>query len=202
MIKIWFLTIGMLILVQVAKSQSKFGIKAGVNFASQEKSFSIPQVPSVEKDGKVLVGYQFGGFYKIMLQQRLMLSAEIDFSVIGSRMVLLSPGGTSYNSREKLGYIELPFIIQYQIGRIYFGAGPGVGFKVFSKIKDFEDMDFNISYYQTIDVAANILAGYNLSKTLDLNARYSYGLTNLFENGGYAEVRNRFFNLSFLYALK
>jgi Outer membrane protein beta-barrel domain len=199
--KTFLLIIGIVILSHAASSQSHFGIKAGVNLANQVKTISIPQVPSTTQDTKPFVGYQFGMFYKAKLQERLWLSAEANFSVIGSSMTLVASDGNSYNTQEKLGYIELPFTLQYKIAKIYFGAGPSIGFKVFSKITNFENRSFDIPYYQTMDAGGNILAGYSVSKKLDVNVRYNHGFMNLYKDPGYAKAKNRFFNLSLLYTL-
>ena len=186
----------------IANGQSHFGFKGGLNLANQVKKISIPQVPVTTQDTKPFVGYQVGAFYKTKLHEKLWISAETNFSLIGSGMTLMSNDGKSHDAHEKLGYIELPLTLQYKIGKVYFGAGPGAGFKVFSKITNFENRSFDIPYYQTMDVAGNILAGYSVANKLDVNLRYSHGLTNIYEDTGYGETKNRFFNLSLLYTLK
>ena len=71
-----------------AKSQSRVGLKAGLNLANQTKSISIPQLPNTKLNTEPFVGYQFGIFYKSKLSGSLSLSAETNFSVIGSGMTL------------------------------------------------------------------------------------------------------------------
>jgi len=200
--KTFLLIIGIVVLSHTAKSQSDFGVKAGVNLANQVKTISLPQVPSITQDTKPIVGYQLGAFYKATLHNRLLVAAEANFSVIGSGMTLTTPDGKSYNAHEKLGYIEFPLTIQYKMSKIYFGVGPGVEFKLFSKVTNFEGSSYDIPYYKTLDAAGNLLAGYSVSKKLDLNIRYNQGLVNLYKDPGYTKTNNRFFNLSMLYALK
>lgn len=200
--KTFLLAFAMLMLGYGASGQSRFGLKAGINLANQVKTLSIPQVPSTTQKTRPFVGYQLGAFYKAELHNRFLLSAEANFSVIGSGMTLMTSDGKSYNANEKLGYIELPLTIQYTIGKIYLGAGPSVGFKVFSKITNFENRSYDIPYYRTIDAAGNFLAGYTISKKLDVNIRYSHGLVNLYDDPGYANTKNRFFSLSLLYSMK
>ena len=198
-----FLIIGMIALSQVLKSQPLFGFKAGVNLANQVKTISLPQnTTSIEQDTKFFIGYQLGGFYKLKVHGNLFVSGEVNFSVIGSSMTLFTTDGETHNAHEKLGYIEVPLTIQYRINKIYFGAGPGVGFKIFSKITNFQNSSYDIPYYKTLDAAANVLAGYNVSKKLDVNVRYSHGLVNLFKEAGYAETKNKYFNFSVLYFLQ
>jgi len=200
--RIHLLVSSILLFASAAKGQSQFGFKAGINVANQKKTISIAQVPSSQLDTKPFVGYQLGFFYKTKSYNRFLLTVEANFSVIGSGRTSMAPDGTTYNTHEKLGYIELPVISLYSINKFYFGLGPGIGFKLFSKLTKFENRTFDIPYYKTIDAAVNILAGYKISRKIYANIRYSYGLVNIWEDPGYANTRNRFFNLSILYSLK
>lgn len=200
--KISLLVFGLSLFVYGAKSQSRIGLKAGFNLANQTKTTAIPQVPATKQNTEALVGYQFGVFYKTMLSKNLFLSAEPTFSVIGSSMTLVASDSKSYDTDEKLGYIEFPLTLQYSFNKLYFGAGPSVGLKIFSKLSGFENKTFDITNYKSIDAAGNILVGYGLSNKIDLNARYSHGLMNIIKDPGYAKTNNRFFNLSILFYLK
>jgi hypothetical protein len=166
------------------------------------KTIAIPQLPSFTPSTSPFLGYQLGAFYKTKLANHLSLAAEANFSVIGSSMTLVGENWESYDTNEKLGYIEIPVTIQYEIKKFYFGAGPGVGFNIFSKLKGFEEQTANISDYQTIDASGNVLVGYGLLSKMDINLRYSHGLVNLYKDPGYAVTKNRFFNFSVLYYLK
>ena len=185
-----------------AKSQSRIGLKAGLNLANQTKSISIPQLPSTKLNTEPFVGYQLGVLYKSKLSKSLSLSAETNFSVIGSSMTLTDSDGKIYDTNEKLGYIELPLTLQYSLNKLYFGAGPSIEIKIFSKLVGFENKTFDITSYKSIDAAGNILIGYGLSNKIDLNERYSQGFVNIIKDPGYAKTKNRFFNLSILYYLK
>jgi hypothetical protein len=200
--KTFLLVTGILLFAHAAKSQSQFGVKAGVNLANEEKFIGYPDGSSMKQETKPFVGYQLGAFYKAKLHTRLLLAAEANFSVIGSGMKLSTPDGQVVDAHEKLGYIELPLTIQYKLGKIYLGAGPGIGCKVLSKITNFQDGSYKIPYYRTLDASANALAGFSATDKLDVNVRYSHGLMNLYKGGGSAEAKYKFFNLSILYALK
>ena len=147
------LVFGLLFFVYGAKSQSRIGLKTGLNLANQTKSLSVPQVPISKQNTETLAGYQLGVFYKTMLSKNLSLSAEPAFSLIGSKMILVSPEGKSYDTHEKLGYIELPMTLQYAFNKLYFGAGPSLGLKIFSKLSGFENRTFDITSYKSIDAA-------------------------------------------------
>jgi hypothetical protein len=197
-----FLALALLAVGFAASAQNTFGVKAGINIANQVKTLSIPQVPSTPGDTDPFIGYQLGMFYKADLHHHFTLSTEVNFTVVGSSKTLTASDGKSYKTHEKLGYIEIPLIIQYTVGKLYFGVGPGVGFKVFSKITNFENRSFDITYYQAIDAAVNFLAGIDLSKKLGLDLRYSHGIVNLYKDPGNATARNRCLSLSLLYELK
>lgn len=196
------LAFGLLLFVYGAKSQSRIGLKAGLNLSNQTRTLSIPQVPATKQNTEALVGYQLGVFYKKSLAKNLSLAAEPAFSLIGSSMTLVASDGKSYDTDEKLGYIELPLTLQYMFDKLYFGAGPSVGLKLFSKLSGFENRTFDITSYKTIDAAGNVLVGYGISNKIDLNLRYSHGLINIIKDPGYAKTKNRFFNLSVLFYLK
>lgn len=201
MYKTFLFVIGLLF-GYAANSQAHFGAKAGVNLANQVKTVSIPQTPQIKQDTKLFLGYQVGAFFKAPLSGRLSVSAEPGLSVVGSSMKMTTTDGTSFDAHEKLGYIELPLTLQYKAGKVYFGAGPSAGLKVFAKISGLENRSYDIPYYKNIDAAATVLAGYSLTEKLDLNIRYSHGLVNLFDDPGYADTKNRAAHLSLLYFIR
>lgn len=206
---LFVLMISFILTEQYAISQNTYGIKVGLNLSNQKKTFSTPQNPSTQtQDTKELLGFQFGAFYKIKMNEKLVFSTEVIFSEIGSKtpytteQQVLNPDGIQHYFNDKMGYIEIPLSLQYILNKLYFGIGPSISFKVFSKIKNFETQVYNTTYYKTLDAAANILAGYKFSEKIDLNLRYSYGLLNIHEDHNYVTTKNRFLNLSFLYSLK
>jgi hypothetical protein len=190
----------------VANSQDHLGFSAGLNLSNQAKEVAYPQMPStqIEKTRR-LFGYQFGAFYKKRLHSQLLVSTEANFSLLGSKtkyvteQQLLNPDGKDYYYNEKVGYIQVPVSLQLYLNRVYFGAGPSVGIRLFSKITNFDNGSYNIPFYRTIDAAANILAGYTVSNKMALDVRYSHGLVNVYKEYSYYKTKNRFFNVSLLY---
>lgn len=191
-----------LLFTYTAESQSVFGVKAGVNLANQMKTISIPQVPATSEKTDPVTGYQLGFFYKKQLFKGIKFSAETNFSLIGSSSKLVAPSLTVYYTKEKLGYLDVPLTLQFFLHKFYIGIGPAIGFKLFSKLKGFEDKTFDISHYRTPDVSGTALAGVSLTQRWDANVRYSHGLTNIYKDPGGAVTKNRFFNFSVLYRLK
>ena len=192
-----------------AIGQGTFGLKAGVNLSNQTKTFTTTQNSSAQKqETKPLLGYQVGSFFKAKMSSKLTFSAEVNFSLIGSKTKyvtetqLLNPDGRTHYYNDKLGYIEVPVTVQYNFTRLYVGAGPGIGFKVYSRITNFENRSYQSDLYKALDATANILLGYKVSKKCDVNFRSSHGLLNIHQQHEYAKTKNRFLNLSLLYSLK
>ncbi len=188
-----------------AISQNSLGLKAGINLAHHTTTSTSNIFPHRTMQTKSLNGYQLGIFYKTKISKKLAFSTEANFSVIGSRDLYMylstSPDTTlAYKYiNNKIGYIEVPLMIQYNLKRFYLSAGPSLSFKLFSK----SALSGSTLYYKSFDVAGNLLAGYQISKKCDVNLRYGYGLLDINkDSNGNTKRKNRNLNLSLLYTLK
>jgi hypothetical protein len=207
--KILVLFIALAAFAQNAFCQNTFGLKAGLNLSNQAKTLTTPQNPTSQPhETKPLWGYLVGVFYKVKVNNSWAISAETNFSLVGSKTKylteeqILNPDGVVHYFNDKIGYIEVPIFLQYNLDKVYFGAGPAIAFKVFSKITNFENRASKTPYYNTLDFSANVLMGYQVTKKWGVTFRYSYGLPNIHEENIYVKTKNRFFNLSLLYSLK
>ena len=184
-------------------SQNKVGLKGGANLASQTGFFNS----SKQNPSKSIFGYQFGIFYKYKIDNHWTFSTELNYSLIGSEVFLvteeqiLQPENNHYY-KNRIGYIEIPVTFQYSFGKFYLGAGPAIAVKIFSKLSDFEGREFKTHNYKTLDASANILAGIEVYKNWDVNVRYSYGFLNVMKGNNSINTNNSFYNLSILYTLK
>lgn len=188
-----------------AISQNTLGLKAGINWAYQTNLFTSTTLPRRTMQTKPLLGYHFGIFYKAKISKKLAFSTEANFSLVGAKDLYQSlplDGDTAFVTHyynNKIGNIEVPLMIQYNLNRIYVSAGPSLSLKLFSKSM----LSNNTLYYKSFDVAGNLLAGYHVSKKWDVNLRYSYGLLNINKDPAIAATKkNRYLSLSLLYALK
>lgn len=204
--KIFFLFTILSLCKQNAISQHNYGLKAGLNLSNQVKAFYTFQSSTSHRQyTKPLFGYELGAFYKSTLNAKWAFSVEADFSLIGSKTpflteeLILNGDSVPHYYTDKIGYIAVPITLQYNFNKLYFGFGPGIAFKVFYKIKNFENRTLNSTYLRNLDVVANLLTGYKISKKWDVNMRYSRGLLNIHEHRKYAKTRNSYFNLSMLY---
>ena len=209
--KTFFSVIASLIFVQCAISQNSIGIKAGLNVSGLQRKFTPDKGVGTE-DLKPLLGYQFGLFYKVSVNSKWSVSSEVNFSLVGAKFPYSIDNGFDTSNAEYrnngIGYLEVPIIVQYNIHKFYVGIGPGVAFHLFSNGSDSGSYTTN---HKTVDLSANAVAGYKITKKVHLNLRYSYGLMNIvkddFKNlgGSYnteVSLKNRFFNVSLLYSLK
>lgn len=184
-------------------SQNKVGLKGGVNLANQTGFFNT----SKQNPSKSIFGYQLGIFYKYKIDDHCTFSTEVNYSLIGSEVFLVTedqifqPEDNHYY-KNKIGYIEFPVTLQYSFGKFYLAAGPAIAVKIFSKLSDFENKEFKTRNYKSLDASANILGGIEVYKNWDVNIRYSYGFLNVMKGNNPINTNNRFLNLSVLYTLK
>src|SRR4051794_28454145 len=127
-----------------------------------------------------MLGYQFGVFYKTSPNKKWKVYSELNYSLIGSKIPYLSrsdAADTEYtvlNHNHVISYLEVLIGVQYDIHHFYVALGPSVAFRLFSKLVNVG----KTTGYKAVDMSANLLTGYKITKKFDLNIRYSYGLLN------------------------
>ena len=209
------LQVALLILVlpfsNILFGQTKYGVKAGVNFSDQYKKIRPPGYPVEKDETKPLAGFQLGTFLKHKLNQKFSLATELNFSTIGSKTkylrtdFIVNPDGTIsgpttgyYN--DKIQQIEIPVFLQYNIKQFYLGLGPTIGIKISSKIENYQNNSFNSTYYNSLDFGASSIIGYSVQEKIDLTLKYNYGLINT-DKRDYSIIKNRVVSFSVLYNL-
>ena len=181
----------------MAVSQTKFGIKAGGNIATfTGKSF-------YDVGGRV--GFQAGGFAEIKLSDRNFIQVDLLYSEQGAKVDfkdVLSDGISTltYDEKWKLSYINLPVMFKfYAAQHLFFEAGPQLGVFLNAKSKYTTtlyapELELIGPYdatksgkermsedFKGLDVALNVGFGYDFTDHIFANARYSYGLVNIYE---------------------
>lgn len=192
-----------------ATSQTNFGFKAGANLAAQKKTFIDP-ISATEKTmhTKALIGYHAGVFIQTKLSKSFAFHGEANYTIAGSEVMyitesqILNPDGKTHYYKDKIGYLEVPLLAEYTFSKFHVGIGPGFSFKLFSKISNFENQNYDTHNYKSLDVSGNILLGAQLTRTWGVDLRYSQGLLNR-ERGGnqYKTIGNQF-TISVLYTIK
>ncbi|WP_194766449.1 porin family protein [Tamlana sp. I1] len=167
----------------VNAQEVKFGVKAGVNFAS----FSGDDVEDL--DG--LTGFHVGGVAEIMFSDKFSIQPEIIYSAQGAKSEESETfeGETfEYKSKAKLDYINIPVIAKYYVTEgLSLEAGPQVGFLASAKGKDEVTIDGDTEsdtedlkeYVKGVDFGLGLGLGYKLENGLNFSARYNLGLANI-----------------------
>jgi hypothetical protein len=145
----------------------KFGLKGGVNFAT----FSGKDVENVDSK----TAFHVGVLAEIPLLDKFSLQPELLYSVQGIKE-------NDDIAEFKLNYLQLPLIGKYYVtDEFSLEAGPQVGFLLSAKAKvegegegDIKD-DMNKT-----DFGLNFGLGYTLGNRLNVNARYNFGLSKIY----------------------
>lgn len=177
----------------IANAQSvKFGVKAGVNIATLTGD-------AVADDVSMKVGFNAGGLAEIKFTDMIALQPEVLFSMQGARTVDRTNDIVGNRFEEEssvnLGYINVPVMLKiYPTKSFFLEGGPQVGFLISAKSKneatsnfvdgtsivESETVDIKDNL-KTLDVAFNLGLGYDFTENLFINARYSLGLTNVYD---------------------
>lgn len=140
--------------------KARFGVKGGLNIATIGGA----------NDANALVGFQLGGFAEINVWKKLYIQPELLFSAQGAKF------DGYYGERDytvNLNYINIPVVAKYYITKQFsVEAGPQLGFLVSSE---------NIENEKSVDVGFNLGAGYNFTDNFSVGARYTIGLTSVYD---------------------
>ena len=200
-----------------AFSQVKWGVQGTGNLASTKLTMDGAEMFKKKSN----IGWGVGVVSEIDLGTSLSLRPSLN---------LLQKGGkleSNFNSEDgdgellpsikvdnKFYYAELPVNLVYNVnlasGKIFFGAGPSIGYGLFGKTKATSTNPFDPSEvtteefdafkkeedggagYKRFDFSANAIAGYQSAQGFYVNAGYSLGLNNIVdaeEDGG--SMKNR-----------
>lgn len=158
-----------------------FGIKAGVNIASQ---FSPGSEDVFEV--KSIAGINAGGYYSHFISRVLAVQAELSVSGKGSHW-------REYNysqdeAKDILSYFDLPLLLRYQPAPlINIHAGPQVSYLARAMQYDYSTLLKAAieDYYKPLDFGMVVGVEANLPKNIDLTLRYVRGLISVNTPGGY-----------------
>jgi opacity protein-like surface antigen len=141
-----------------------YGVRAGLNMSNLD----FKPDPNFENTHRN--GFAIGFFGEYDLSETIAIAPEIQFS---------AEGGKSQDLR--IDYIQLPILMKYRFSdRFLVGAGPMAGVKVW----EYEDGYANFAF--------SVLGGveFLITEYIFIDARYSYGLTNVMDNDSTLEAKN------------
>lgn len=148
--------------------ETMYGVRGGAVFSS----LSFDNAVSFENDGRV--GAFFGGFVDWRVSDSFSIMTEAQFSAEGAK-----------DKPYRLGFIQLPVQLRYQIGEIIkIGAGPQFSFVTWTNQDAFTRYMF--SALGSVEVM--------LTDMIFLDARYNHGITNVLKS---EMTDNKAYNRSF-----
>lgn len=181
----------------IAQSEIRFGAKAGVNLTGFHTG------KSANTDN---VLFNIGGLAELNLSESFSLQAELLYNRKGGLFHVRNTGVAQFFSIDtKLDYIDLPIQAKFEfVKNLSLDIGPQIGFLINSKgeiVNSQNDSGEEVEFTNTntVDFALNGGLSFKFNDNLFLQARYSYGLTEIFENERY---KNSVVSLSLGYFFK
>ena len=180
--KVFFIAVLAVFGVTATQAQEvRLGAKGGVNFSS----FAGDGFDAFD-DPEGRTSFHIGAFAEIPLSERFSIQPEVLYS--GQGFDLVSREGAD-DTEVQLDYINVPVMAKvYLIEGLYAEAGPQIGFNVKNEIDSDPDdagsgeIAINEDAINDIDFSVGVGAGYRFNNGLFLNARYNFGLTDVFNN--------------------
>ena len=201
-----------------AFSQVKWGVQASGSL----NSLSVKAEGADMFKKTSTIGFGAGITSEIQLSSQVSLRPSLNLLQKGGKLKSAfddlggEDGGLSFPSIEidnKLYYAELPVTVVYNVnmstGKLFFGAGPSVGYGLFGKTKftstnpfdpsekeeekidAFKKDEDGNSPYKRFSISANALAGYQWNSGLYVNAGYLLGLSNMIESENGESMKSR-----------
>lgn len=153
-----------------ATAQSKLGVgfKIGPSFCNQ---VTTGEGRNVETQN--LTGIHLGIYGNYFILEPLAVQLELHYSQRGSKWSDLQ-----FSGKDKLGYIDIPILIRYQIIEyLNVHVGPNFGFLVSAKQIPDEGEKLDVKeYYNSTDIGLGMGLEGNLPYNINLTLRYVLGL--------------------------
>ncbi len=144
---------------------------------------------------KAVLGAQVGVSLQAGITPHVSLVSELYFFMKGGELKANNPLTTS-NTNIRLYTLELPVLARVHFGRFHLNAGPSIAYNIYGSQKNensTSDLAFNNSAedFKRWEAGVQVGGGYTFHtkrKTVRLDIRYNYGLTNIANSG---EMYNR-----------
>ncbi|MBU3823085.1 porin family protein [Flavobacteriaceae bacterium XHP0103] len=162
--KILLLTLLFVFCIAGYSQSGTFGVRGGYNISNLD----FDGTPSMEN--KHRNSFYIGFFADYRLSNGVSLVPELQFSAEGAK-----------EEKLHLDYIQAPILFKFNLSkRIRFGVGPQMGWKVY-KLND-----------EVRDLAFSGVGGFDfkINEVLFIDARYTYGLTSIFNESYGIEAKN------------
>jgi len=180
-----------------AQEDIKFGVKAGVNFATFGGDI---------EDADSRTGFHAGVVAEFKLSENFSIQPELLYSQMGAKFKDSgSFGGFSYSYEQtsKFDYLSLPILAKYYVLEgLSIEAGPQVGYLLSAKNEVKGDSEDVLASGDVKDGSKSVdfgVAGglaYDLPIGVFFQARYYAGLSNVNDNDGDLDVKNSALQIS------
>ena len=163
-----------------ASAQLQFGAKVGVDMTHfWGKDVEHGMKPS----------YQAGLVMEYKFNPHFAIAPEVVFASQGGKFdaIQFNWGDFSIASKKKItfntNYINVPVMLKYYVAPAFsVDFGPQVGFNVYSKASIKDDITYDLKEStKTVDFGIGLGGTYNLTENAFVQARYTLGLTKVFE---------------------
>ena len=177
-------------------TETRFGIKGGVNLASLEVDDDFA---GEEFDLNNKTSFHGGLFVNIPLGDVLRFQPELLYSGQGSK-IKAEVLGEEFNDEWDLHYLSIPLMFQLQTqGGFYAEAGPHINFLLSAKNEEEEDLK-DILDLKSLDYGLGVGIGYLSRIGLGVGARYNFGMANIYDaDNDEGKIKNRTINIGLVY---
>ncbi|WP_080779413.1 porin family protein [Chryseobacterium phocaeense] len=201
-------------------AQTTFGVKAGYTLSKLNSNENSIEFGGISGDLKSKSGFYAGALVEHKLNNKFALQGEVEYANLGGTAKVSLPGGISVTEKLNFNRIVIPVSARYyatpELG-LY--AGPYVSFKTGTKVKmevngapsnpqginageEYLEKAFDDNLKST-DFGLFFGADYNVYKGLFVDARYSFGLTNMIKDPVNDEkLKMNFFQIGLGYKFK
>lgn len=200
-------------------AQTKFGVKAGYALSNLTSNEDLDAFEGADGGLKSKSGFYAGALVEHKFNSKFALQGEVQYANLGGK-VEVSALGITVTEKFNFNRIVVPVAARYyatpELG-LY--AGPFVSFRTSTKVKI--DVSGGIADQEILNAGENALektfddnlkstefglflgADYNVYKGLFVDARYSFGLTNMIKDPVNDEkMKMNFFQLGLGYKFK
>lgn len=153
----------------------KFGVKAGLNISTFTGDISDTSSKS---------GFAIGVFGEYKLTEKFALQPELLYSSLGAK-------NNMDNYDLATAYFNIPVLAKFYVSeKISLATGPQIGFLTSAKLKQGSISVDAKDTFNKSDFGFNFGAGYNFTKNISADVRYTLGLSNIAKDSGTDKVHN------------
>jgi Outer membrane protein beta-barrel domain len=169
--KVLLSIIVMICINSVSFSQVRFGVRGGLNLASQNSNIGGLAISS-----GTLVSFHAGLVLDAPLTETISIQPALLFSVKGSGEASSTSGSVTTSSKKvSFNYLEVPIDVLYNFNESFsVGAGPYLGYLLSTS-----PATTSTDGVKKVDYGLNVVLNYTIIDGLQIGARYSLGMGNL-----------------------